>query len=40
MNANPSFGAVPTGPGRYYDGLLYLLGLLHAGGRFRVHEPR
>jgi len=26
----------PTGKWRYYDGMLYLMGLMHAGGRFRV----
>lgn len=30
---------VPTGKWRYYDGLLYFLALLEAGGRFRVHGP-
>jgi oligosaccharide reducing-end xylanase len=30
---------VPTGPWRYYDGLLYFLGLLEAGGRFQIHAP-
>ena len=27
---------VPDGPYRYYDGMLYLLGLLHCGGEFRI----
>ncbi len=27
---------VPTGPHRYYDGMLYLLALLHCGGEFRI----
>jgi len=31
---------VPTGQYRYYDGMLYLLGLLHCGGQFRVWGPR
>lgn len=31
---------VPSGRGRYYDGMLYLLGMLHASGRFRVWSPR
>lgn len=31
---------VPTGPHRYYDGMLYLLGLLHCGGEFRIWPPR
>ncbi len=30
---------VPTGHWRYYDGLLYLLALLYAGGRFRIYAP-
>jgi oligosaccharide reducing-end xylanase len=30
---------VPRGPWRYYDGMLYLLGLLEAGGRFRIYPP-
>jgi oligosaccharide reducing-end xylanase len=31
--------APPTGKWRYYDGLLYLMGLLHASGNFRVYLP-
>ncbi|MFZ5495644.1 MAG: glycosyl hydrolase family 8 [Verrucomicrobiota bacterium] len=31
--------APPTGRWRYYSGLLYYLGLLQAGGRFRIHHP-
>jgi oligosaccharide reducing-end xylanase len=30
---------VPAGPGRYYDGLLYMLSLLQLSGNFRIHEP-
>lgn len=30
---------VPAGPYRYYDGLLYLLGLLHCSGEFRIWPP-
>ena len=30
---------VPTGKWRYYDGMLYLMGLLHCGGEFRVWPP-
>jgi oligosaccharide reducing-end xylanase len=30
---------VPSGQGRYYDGMLYLLGLLHCSGEFRVWKP-
>ena len=29
----------PTGHYRYYDGMLTLLGLLQAGGNFRIHRP-
>lgn len=31
---------VPRGKWRYYDGLLYLLGLLETSGRFRVYAPQ
>lgn len=27
---------IPTGRYRYYDGMLYMLGLLHCGGEFRI----
>ena len=30
---------VPEGGGRYYNGMLYLLGLLHCSGEFRIWEP-
>ncbi len=30
---------IPSGHWRYYDGLLYELALLEAGGHFRVYEP-
>ena len=30
----------PTGTWRYYDGLLYMLGLLHVSGTFRIYTPR
>jgi oligosaccharide reducing-end xylanase len=30
---------VPSGRYRYYNGLLYMLGLLEAGGRFRIFPP-
>lgn len=29
----------PSGRWRYYNGMLYFLGLLQAGGRFKVHAP-
>jgi oligosaccharide reducing-end xylanase len=31
--------APPSGRWRYYDGLLYFLGLLQASGRFALHGP-
>jgi oligosaccharide reducing-end xylanase len=31
---------VPTGQWRYYDGLLYFLGLLHCSGEFRIWPPQ
>jgi oligosaccharide reducing-end xylanase len=31
---------VPTGQWRYYDGLLYMMGLLHCGGEFRIWPPQ
>jgi len=30
---------LPTGQYRYYDGLLYLLGLLQVSGNFRIYQP-
>jgi oligosaccharide reducing-end xylanase len=27
---------VPDGPERYYEGLLYMMALLHCGGEFRI----
>jgi oligosaccharide reducing-end xylanase len=30
---------IPDGLGRYYDGLLYLMALLHCGGEFRIWSP-
>lgn len=30
----------PTGKWRYYDGLLYLMGMLHASGEFRAYTPK
>ena len=29
----------PSGQWRYYDGLLYFLGLLHVSGKFRIYPP-
>jgi oligosaccharide reducing-end xylanase len=31
---------IPSGQGRYYDGTLYLLAMLHAGGEFRAWAPK
>jgi alpha-N-arabinofuranosidase len=31
--------AIPSGPYRYYNSLLYMLGLLQTGGRFNVYAP-
>jgi oligosaccharide reducing-end xylanase len=31
---------VPSGEQRYYDGMLYLMSLLHCSGRFRIIEPQ
>jgi oligosaccharide reducing-end xylanase len=30
---------VPVGKYRYYDGLLYMLGMLHCSGEFRIWPP-
>ena len=29
---------IPSGKWRYYDGLLYVMGLLHASGRFKIYN--
>jgi oligosaccharide reducing-end xylanase len=31
---------IPSGPQRYYDGMLYALAFLHCGGEFRIWMPR
>jgi oligosaccharide reducing-end xylanase len=31
---------IPSGQSRYYDGMLYLMSLMHAGGEFRILGPR
>jgi oligosaccharide reducing-end xylanase len=31
---------IPSGQKRYYDGMLYLLSLLHCSGKFRIYTPR
>jgi oligosaccharide reducing-end xylanase len=28
---------IPSGKWRYYDGMLYMLGILHVGGNFRIY---
>ncbi|MCX6131129.1 MAG: glycosyl hydrolase family 8, partial [Proteobacteria bacterium] len=30
----------PTGQYRYYNGMLYLLGLLHCSGEFKIYNPK
>jgi oligosaccharide reducing-end xylanase len=30
---------VPAGEQRYYDGMLYLMSMMHCGGMFRIIEP-
>ena len=30
---------IPSGQGRYYDGMLYMLGMLHVSGEFRIWKP-
>jgi len=30
---------VPTGLYRYYDGMLYMLGMLQVSGNFRIYDP-
>ena len=31
---------VPSGRWRYYDGMLYMLGMLHVSGNFRIYAPQ
>ena len=31
---------IPSGHSRYYDGMLYLMSLMHAGGEFRIILPK
>jgi oligosaccharide reducing-end xylanase len=31
---------IPSGKGRYYDGLLYFMSLLHCSGQFRIWGPK
>jgi oligosaccharide reducing-end xylanase len=30
---------IPSGSGRYYDGLLYMLAMLQASGNFKIYDP-
>lgn len=30
---------IPRGPGRYYDGLLYMLAMLQVSGNFKIYDP-
>ncbi|MGA2916687.1 MAG: glycosyl hydrolase family 8 [Sedimentisphaerales bacterium] len=32
--------AIPSGQQRYYDGMLYMLGMLHCSGQFRIWPPQ
>lgn len=31
--------SIPSGPERYYDGMLYMLAMLHLSGNFRIYSP-
>jgi len=31
---------IPSGQSRYYDGMLYLMSLMHASGEFRIIAPK
>jgi len=31
---------VPSGEQRYFDGMLYLMNIMHCGGEFRIIQPR
>ncbi|HEY3705844.1 MAG TPA: hypothetical protein VGL22_12320, partial [Terracidiphilus sp.] len=31
---------VPSGNGRYYDGMLYVMSLMHVSGEFRIWGPK
>jgi oligosaccharide reducing-end xylanase len=31
--------SIPSGKWRYYDGMLYILALLHASGNFQIYAP-
>jgi oligosaccharide reducing-end xylanase len=31
---------IPSGEQRYYDGMLYLMGMMHVSGNFRIWPPK
>ena len=31
---------IPSGRYRYFDGMLYMLGMLHCSGQFRIWPPQ
>jgi oligosaccharide reducing-end xylanase len=31
---------IPSGEQRYYDGMLYMMSLLHSSGNFRIWGPK
>ena len=31
---------IPSGEQRYYDGMLYMMSLMHCGGEFRIWTPK
>jgi oligosaccharide reducing-end xylanase len=31
---------MPNGEQRYFDGMLYLMSMMHAGGEFRIVRPK
>jgi oligosaccharide reducing-end xylanase len=31
---------VPSGEQRYYDGMLYIMSMMHCGGNFRIWAPK
>jgi endo-1,4-beta-D-glucanase Y len=39
MPDHAEFDGSPAGKWRYYDGMLYVLSLLHTSGSFRVYPP-
>jgi endo-1,4-beta-D-glucanase Y len=39
MSDYAEFDGSPAGKWRYYDGMLYMLSLLHTSGNLRIHPP-